>query len=680
MTPKNPTGPYHVALTVTAPTGQQSRLEGDLTLTDLEIEAPVITAAPASQVVRDGETVTLTVEASGSEPLAYQWAVNGATIAGEAGSVLVDVPAEAVNTYQVRVSNAGGDAIAEAAVAVVPAVVAPRIVGQPAGVTITAGQTATLAVQAIGTAPLSFQWYRGAEAAIPGATAPTLEGAPATTAAYWCRVSNAGGAVDSAAATVTVQPNGIPPINGLGLKYRRKIGLPSLWMAYAYGDLTGRVVDGQVRLIFSGDVTQDSPIYEVAIADDQPVATVIQQWWNPYHGKRGTWVTATAARETAAALRQWAIDHADPQSAARARWWDRLAGRLPKSGYTWIDFGTVAVNGTHYYHSGNDLLYIGYGDTYNVAGRTDWQLLALRLHPDGTTEAFGPWRFEVTDGAGVRRQGPYAAGCVREDPRTGQVMTAVPMGSGNTAYPWGANCATGAPWPTPELLAAPEAPNLLLTDRWLYSYCMNGLVDPASGVAAGPIKSARRRRDPYVYEYFPGQTASTQVDPTKYGGVGSWGDNDSLGGIFPLEDRIYFFGGVAGSPIQDPHDCGAAHMWYATGLNNFQCSHGCGSPVQITGPVATARFPWAAVYPWATLEATKNTDRDYVPDPTVESNLEADFGIVTAPIDSVGNAKQNNAGFFNPATRRYYTIAHGADRGEVTFGVINAYLHEWEVL
>jgi len=45
----------------------------------------------------------------------------------------------------------------------------------------------------------------------------------------------------------------------------------------------------------------------------------------------------------------------------------------------------------------------------------------------------------------------------------------------------------------------------------------------------------------------------------------------------------------------------------------------------------------------------------------------------------VGSARANNAGFFNPETRRYYTIAHCADAGETTFGVTNAYIHEWDV-
>jgi len=563
-----------------------------------------------------------------------------------------------------------------------PAVAAPRIVTQPVGSIITSGQTATLSVVATGTPPLAYQWYTG-ETAVPGATTATVEVGPAATTSYFCRVTNAAGSVDSAGATVTVQPN-VVPITGLGLTYRRKIALPSLWMNYAYGDMTGRVVDGKVRLIFSGTQSQGSPIYEVQVNDDQPLATLLTQYWSPYHDKRGTWITATAARETAAALQALYARFHDPRVDAQARRWAQLAAKLPKTGYTYYEFGVGAINGTHYYHAGLDLLFVGYGDPYNVAGRPDWTHCALRLHPDasgegGTTEAFGPWRFEL-EAAGYLKVGPFAAGTIRESPFDGSIMSSNALGSGNSQYPWGPNCISGAAFPSASSPAGPEVPNGRFTDRWLYGYFMgDGSIDGTTGVANGPIRSARRRRDPYIFHQGQPQTC---VNPARYNGVGSWTEVDGLGGLLPLPDRVYFFGSVLGSPSQDPNDCQAAHGWYATDLNvpPFTCEHGCAAvPGGITGPVATAKFPWCSMYPWASLEATKNTDLDYTPEPAVESNLTTDFGIVTASEVMVGSARVNNAGFFNPETRRYYTIAHSADPGETTFGVVNAYIHEWDV-
>jgi hypothetical protein len=89
--------------------------------------------------------------------------------------------------------------------------VAAAITTQPSSQAIQSGQMATLSVTATGTAPLGYQWYQGTAgdtmAPIPGATSlsfttPSLT----TTTSYWVRVSNACGSINSAAATVTVQP------------------------------------------------------------------------------------------------------------------------------------------------------------------------------------------------------------------------------------------------------------------------------------------------------------------------------------------------------------------------------------------------------------------------------------------------------------------------------------------
>jgi predicted extracellular nuclease len=91
--------------------------------------------------------------------------------------------------------------------------VAPTITSQPADKTISAGQTATLTVATTGTAPLKYQWYAGTSGdtsmPLPGATGPSFTTPPLTSsAAYWVRVSNVAGSVDSNTATVTVT---IPP-------------------------------------------------------------------------------------------------------------------------------------------------------------------------------------------------------------------------------------------------------------------------------------------------------------------------------------------------------------------------------------------------------------------------------------------------------------------------------------
>src|SRR5438445_8417363 len=89
------------------------------------------------------------------------------------------------------------------------AAVGPTITMQPANQTVTAGQTATFAVVAGGTAPLSYQWQKN-RANIAGATAASYT-TPATTTAdsgstFAVAVSNTAGTVTSAVATLTVNP------------------------------------------------------------------------------------------------------------------------------------------------------------------------------------------------------------------------------------------------------------------------------------------------------------------------------------------------------------------------------------------------------------------------------------------------------------------------------------------
>ncbi|MCI0747101.1 MAG: immunoglobulin domain-containing protein, partial [Verrucomicrobia subdivision 3 bacterium] len=68
---------------------------------------PVITRQPHSQSVLVGADVTLSVDVSGSEPLRYQWRVNGTNIPGahSASLTIANVQIEHSGTYSVVVSN-----------------------------------------------------------------------------------------------------------------------------------------------------------------------------------------------------------------------------------------------------------------------------------------------------------------------------------------------------------------------------------------------------------------------------------------------------------------------------------------------------------------------------------------------------------------------------------------------
>ena len=483
---------------------------------------------------------------------------------------------------------------------------------------------------------------------------------------------------------VVIEPPPVVTSGELGLTYVRTIGLPPLQMGFAYGDCTGRIVGDKVRLIFSGDeAIYHSPIYEVEITDAN-VATFIQAWADPYAGKRGTWIQGAALLETADALEREAKDRNLPFLLVAAKWYRKLGKATPAGEWVFMDFataGTQALNGGHYYHAAHDLLYVTYADPYNVAGRADWNCLALRLAPDGTNETYGPWRITCQDGEGTVRYGPRAASNLRPHPSSGVMLACTGLGSGNAGCPWGTNLVGGAPWPLPTTPAGPTVPDIHLADCYLYGYYMGLNIHAVTGIADGPVRSTRRPLHPYVHEAFSNNNQLNYVDPAHYGGVGSWTDSDTLCGFEPLAELTYFFAGVNGSPIQDPADPKAAHGWYANASNNFTCTHGHAAvPMGITGPVCTARFPAAIAYATEALERVRLGEViDWQQEPIAWSNLEAEFGIVTAPIDSVGNAKTIGGGFFDPRTRDLYLIAQGADRGQVTWGLVNASIHQFKV-
>jgi hypothetical protein len=171
---------------------------------------PAIVAQPASIAITSGETTTLSITATGVEPMTYQWYEGKAgTITKPVGtnSATFTTPAlTATTSYWVRVSNSAGSV--NSALATVTVAVAPSINVQPASVSILSGSTATLTVATSGTAPLTYQWYQGAvgNTTMPVGTNAFTFITPALTetTSFWVRVSNSVGSVDSAPATVTI--------------------------------------------------------------------------------------------------------------------------------------------------------------------------------------------------------------------------------------------------------------------------------------------------------------------------------------------------------------------------------------------------------------------------------------------------------------------------------------------
>jgi hypothetical protein len=176
---------------------------------------PTITAQPWGTNVPAGQPFTLIVVASGSAPLSYCWMFEGANVSGATAPTLTISNAQAVNEgfYRAVVQNsAGAVTSAVALVRVLPAT--PTILSGPGPLTIPAASTAIFTVSAIGSQPISYQWFFNG-GAIPGATGAQLAitNAQAGNAGnYRVIVANGSGSVPSAFANLTVVP--APPAGG----------------------------------------------------------------------------------------------------------------------------------------------------------------------------------------------------------------------------------------------------------------------------------------------------------------------------------------------------------------------------------------------------------------------------------------------------------------------------------
>jgi alpha-tubulin suppressor-like RCC1 family protein len=226
-------GSYSV--TVTNVTGSVTSSPAFLQVTNIP---PAIQVPPTSQTNGVGTTVNLTITATGTAPLSYQWWVNGTNLvkngghfSGATSNVLTisDVQLTNGGIYTVVVTNTiyGGSATTNAILTVLSS---PVIFTQPVSQTNAVGSTATFTVAAIGTVPLHYQWWfngttklvngtnlvNGAKVITSGATTTNLTIIKAQTTNngnYTVIVTNIAGSVTSSNAVLMVT-NILPSVTG----------------------------------------------------------------------------------------------------------------------------------------------------------------------------------------------------------------------------------------------------------------------------------------------------------------------------------------------------------------------------------------------------------------------------------------------------------------------------------
>jgi len=198
---------------------------------------PSVNLQPTNISVLAGSNVVLNANGSGIAPLNYQWQKDSIVILGETNAQLVlnNIQAGGMGIYSVVVSNPFGSTNAVASVTVL---YPPSVTIQPVSQIVPAGTATSLGITAIGTAPLSYQWY-STKGLLSGATGASYPLNPARTNdwdSYLVIVTNAYGAATSSVASLVVyQPvtfsvnpqNAVVPLGGSTSFSGSAIGYPA---------------------------------------------------------------------------------------------------------------------------------------------------------------------------------------------------------------------------------------------------------------------------------------------------------------------------------------------------------------------------------------------------------------------------------------------------------------------
>ena len=180
--------------------------------------APAISTQPVGTTITSGQSAMLTVAATGTATLTYQWYTGTSGVVtspiGAATNTSVTVSPTTTTSYWVRVTNSCGTADSNTATVTVTTCTPPAITRQPGNTSLTTGNSTTISVVATGTSPI-YQWFIGPSGTTttqaPNGTNAALTVNPTVNTTYWVQVTACGTPVNSTAATVTVLPAGSHP-------------------------------------------------------------------------------------------------------------------------------------------------------------------------------------------------------------------------------------------------------------------------------------------------------------------------------------------------------------------------------------------------------------------------------------------------------------------------------------
>lgn len=198
-------GQYSVV--VTGPSGAVTNAAATLLVSPPPL--PAIASGPSDVTALAGTNVMFTVATVSGVPAGFQWQFNWNNLPGRTNSTLTltNVQNTEAGAYQLVLTNVSGSVTSSpVSLTVLPS--PPRIVAQPQSLTTTPGLTAGFSVQAVGSAPLAFQWQFN-EVDLLGCTSPSLV-FPSVQSSdagnYQVIITNVLGAITSSVVTLTTVP------------------------------------------------------------------------------------------------------------------------------------------------------------------------------------------------------------------------------------------------------------------------------------------------------------------------------------------------------------------------------------------------------------------------------------------------------------------------------------------
>jgi YVTN family beta-propeller protein len=212
---------------------------------------PSILGSPAAETVNTGANAAFWATAAGTQPLTYQWKLNGAAIAGATSPLLFLTNLKAANagSYTVTITNAEGSVTSAPAALTVGTGSTPNqfaFTQQPMSQTIVSGTTVVFSAQS---GANSYQWFCNGQV-IGGATDSIYVNSdpePGNDGTYTCVAIDSAGAVMSAGATLNVVSSADPGrLINLSSRAAVASGANELIVGYVVGGLGTSGTDTQL--------------------------------------------------------------------------------------------------------------------------------------------------------------------------------------------------------------------------------------------------------------------------------------------------------------------------------------------------------------------------------------------------------------------------------------------------